>query len=140
MNRRRIFIIIPESELSRTLGWFRQGMDEWAVRTYLIKDLKIMEESLSLDCLVGFNIFFRNRQEADIVLKRGAIYYLIETKQKGKYYRGWKYLAATVECFEVEMNEHKETVEEVVAVLATSSVRQECTSVEKLDWFQEPLE
>ena len=140
VKKRRILIIIPEDELSRAFGWFRKGMDEWAIRAYLIKQPGIVEEGLSLQHFIGFNIYFQNKQEVDMLFGKNGTYYVIETKQKGKYYQGWKYLAATVDSFEAEMNERKEPLEEIVAVLATSSIRQEHLSAEKLDWFEEPLE
>ena len=118
--RKRILIEIPEEDLRRDLGWYRQGMDEWAVRSYLVRHLDIIDRGLNIEHLIGFNIFFEN-QEADMLFNKNGVYYIIETKQKGKYYRGWKYLGDTVRCFEQEMKMHNEEPQEVIPILATSS-------------------
>jgi hypothetical protein len=137
LNKRRILIEIPEKDLLNEFGWFRQGMGECAIRTYLIKHPHIIEQGLSLNDFLGFSIWFKSTQEADMVFRREGIYYIIETKQKGKYYRRWGYLRKTVECFEAEMKDRKEEIQEIVAVLATSSEAVEKLSVQSLKWFSE---
>lgn len=137
MKKRRILIEIPERDLRNEFGWLRQGMGEWAIRAYLIKHLNIIEHDLSVSNFIGFSVWFRSKQEADMVFKKYGTYFIIETKQKGKYYRGWEYLKKTVECFETEMKERGEKVQEVVGVLATSSETVEKLSVQLLDWFSE---
>ena len=53
-------IEIPEEDLRKEFRWLRQGMGEWAVRAYLVKHPQIIEKSLNLEYLVGFNIWFKS--------------------------------------------------------------------------------
>jgi hypothetical protein len=142
IKKRRILVEIPEKDLRDMFGWLRQRMDEWAVRTYLLKHLEAFDEGLELSNFVGFNIYFMGKEEIDMLFKKNGVYYLVETKQKAKYYKGWKQLAATVDCFLIDMKEHGEHPKEIVAILATSSIeRVDKLKVQKLDWFtREELE
>lgn len=137
VEKRRIMAEIPEKDLQDMFGWLRQGMDEWAVRTYLLKNLGVLDEGLNMDNFIGFNIYFKNKEEVDMLFNKDGTYYLVETKQKGKYRRGWNQLKAAVGCFIAEMIEHGEEPKEIVAVLATSSIKTvEKLTVQKFDWFE----
>ena len=136
IKKRRIMIEIPEKDLEKEFGWFRREMGEYAVRVFLIKHPNIIETELRLEHFVGLNVFFASTQEADMLFCRHGTYYIVETKQKGKYSKGWEYLRATVECFEAEMKKHGEDFQEIVAVLATSSSKTvQKLSVKSLNWF-----
>jgi len=132
---------IPEKDLRDMFGWFRQGMDEWAVRTYLLKNLRVLEEGLNIDNFIGFNIYFMKKAEVDMLFRKDATYYLVETKQKGKYSRGWNQLKACVGSFIDEMIEHGEEPREIVAILATSSAQSvRKLTIQKFDFWFEPEE
>ena len=130
-------IVIPEKDLEKEFGWFRQGMGECAVRVFLIRDPSIIEKKLGVEHFVGLNTWFASTEEADMLFCRNETYYIVETKQKGSYSQGWNQLRATVKCFEAEMKEHGEKLQEVVAVLATSSIRAQKLSVQSLPWFSQ---
>ena len=143
--RRRILIEIPEKDLIRELGWFRDGMGENAVRTYLLKNPHTIETGLKLENFVGISVWFtsydekglvKDSKEADMFFRRNGTYYIVETKQKGKYYRGWQYVRLTIECFEADMKKHNQEIPEVVAVLATSSETVQSLNSQPLDWFE----
>ena len=145
VTRRRILIEIPEKDLIRDIGWFRDGMGEDAVRTYLLKHPHIMETGLGYQNLLGIGVWFtsydeeglvKDSKEADMLFSRNRTYYIVETKQKGKYYRGWQYVRLAVECFEADMKKHNQEVDEVVAVLATSSETVQSLNSQRLDWFE----
>jgi len=138
-------IEIPEKDLTRDIGWFRDGMGEDAVRTYLLKHPNIIETGLEYRNFLGMGVWFRKygeddlareSNEADMLFGKDGTYYIIETKQKGKYYRGWQYVRLTVECFEADMEKHNQEVHEVVAVLATSSETVQSRNIQQLDWFE----
>jgi hypothetical protein len=78
LDLNRTWIAIDRSH--KELGWFRKGMDEWAVRTFLIKNLNVIEKSLTLEHFIGFNIFFQGKQEADMLFGKNGTYYVIETE------------------------------------------------------------
>jgi len=103
IKKRRILIEIPEKDLRQEFGWLRKGMGEDAVRTFLIRHSDIIVDGLASENLIGLGAWFMGTQEADMVFFRNGTYYVVETKQKAKYYQGWKYLRSTVECLEAEM-------------------------------------
>ena len=134
--RRRILIEIPEKDLMKEIGWFREGMGEDAVRTYLLKNPYTIEKGLEIHNLLGIGVWFAGTQEADMLFSRDGVYYIVETKQKGKYFRGWQYVRTTVEYFEADMKKHNKEFHEVVAVLATSSQTVQNLNVQLLNWFE----
>lgn len=143
--RRRILIEIPEKDLIKEIGWLREGMGEDAVRTYLLQHPYIIEKGLEFHNLLGIGVWFtsydeeglvKDSKEADMLFSRDGVYYIVETKQKGKYFRGWQYVKATVECFEADMKKHNEKLHEIVAVLATSSETVQSLNSQPLDWFE----
>jgi len=135
--RRRIMIQIPEDDLIREFGWFRDSMGENAVRLLLLRHPQIIESDLDVSDCLGLGVWFAGRQEADMLFRKDDVYYIVETKQKGKYYRGWQYVRATVESFENDMNKRNEKFQQVVAVLATSNKNVHSLVRDTLDWFEE---
>lgn len=138
-------IEIPEEDLTKDIGWFRKAMGEDAIRTYLLKHPNVIETGLGYRNFLGIGVWFRKygkdglgreSNEADMLFGKNGTYYLVDTKQKGKYYKGWQYVRLTVECFEADMEKHNQKVREVVAVLATSSETVRSLNSQPLDWFE----
>jgi hypothetical protein len=145
VSKRRIMIEIPEKHLTDEIGWFRDGMGEDAVRTYLLKHPDIIEPDFNIQNFLGLGIWFtsydeeglvKDSKEVDMLFERNGTYYIVETKQKGKYYRGWQYVILAVECFEADMRKHSKEFHGIVAVLATSSERLPDLVRQSLNWFQ----
>jgi len=132
-------IQIPERVIVEEFGWIsgKGNTREGVVRAYILKHLEMFNHpevlknpkairDVAIENLVAINVWLNNwekghNREADLVFEKDGIYYLVETKRAGKYWRGWSQLGDIVDCFKSDFKKHQMSYKAFIPVLVTTT-------------------
>jgi len=136
VKERSLLIEIPEKVIVGEFGWLsdKGNTREGVVRTYILKHPEVIESNLTIENLLGINVWLNKWneedenlldlfRETDIVFEKDGIYYLVETKRWKKYSRGWEQLGDVVDCFKSDFKKHKTKYKDFIPVLVTTTDR-----------------